>query len=356
MAEISYPFAADSSGGGTKMVSQAQWQLMAKMMGGDRVDFQLTSTNYAGNALPFWATISNGQVSIQPGNAFVGGFYYQLTSSIALNITPNTGAVPRTDLVVIRADLAAGSVNLAIVTGQPAPSPVTPAPTKTPNGRWEMPLYTLSVPANNGTVTATSIISYQVPGNVAVPWNASVTAPLLPVGTTFIDMDSNTNDVQTEWFRGRDASLEVRDYGKSRLYTPTVANAKSQTPVGQATRTGRWRWIAPNTVFFSVNIYTVSEIDIASTEWHMGITLPVPACGKTGQIVSGHIYNGKMNGGLPNIIHVLGEIPSGGASSVLYLDYPSPNSTAAGYDGLGKLPAASELIISGVYEANKFNE
>jgi hypothetical protein len=87
----------------------------------------------------------------------------------------------------------------------------------------------------------------------------------------------------------------------------------------------------------------------------IGITLPTPATGATGQVVKGILRNPNYNGGLPNVVEIHAEISQSGSSqSMAYLLYPNPTTTSEGLDGLRSIPPLSNLKISGVYEADTF--
>ncbi|MEV5883087.1 hypothetical protein AB0L74_10270 [Streptomyces sp. NPDC052020] len=354
MAEISYPFSADSAGGGQQMMSQTQWQYMARAFGKDRVDFRLTATSIDGGQIPFRATITSGTtVNIAPGRAFVGGFYYTLTATQAVTITSNTSTLPRIDLIVLRADLGTGSVNLAVVKGQAAATPKPPALTRAYGGRWEMPLHQVTVPAASGALSLVNVMPFDTVEHVAIPWNAPYAGALLENGTFVMDMDSNNNDWQTEYFVGRDGFVPTRDFSKARTYTPSMVGIGNP-----ATRQGRWRWIAPNAVWFSVYIASTSSSDLKLNKgnWTCGVTLPVPANAATGQIFTGHLDNNGDGHSteLPNFMSITAKVNRGNPTSTMYLYYPNKNySTNSGLDGLPLFPRKGYLTISGVYEAAK---
>jgi hypothetical protein len=354
--EISYPFTADSAGGGAQMMSQAQWQYMARVFAKDRVDFRLDQTSIDAFSLPFTGAVVNGtSVSIQPGRALVGGFYYQLTASATVTIAANTGATGRIDVIVLRANLTNSSVNLDVVQGQPAASPKAPALTKTYGGVWEMPLHQVTVPANSGTLSLINVMPFDVPEHMAVPWNALQSAAYQSNGSFVIDMDSNNTDTQTEFWVGRDGNVVSRDLAKPRGYTPALTNVNVDLPT--ANKTGRWRWIAPGMVYFSAFLNNDWEdtgpVHTASSS--IGLTLPTPASGATGQVLKGIIRNPNFNGGLPNVVEIHAEISqSGSAQSTATLLYPNPTDGTQGLDGLPNIPPLSSLKISGVYEASTF--
>ncbi|MFI0553428.1 hypothetical protein [Streptomyces scabiei] len=353
--EISYPFAADSPGGGAQMVSQAQWQYMARVFGKDRVDFRLEQTSIDAFALPFTASVTNGTtVTLTPGRAFVGGFYYQLTASQSVTIAANTGSTGRIDLIVLRADTTASAVNLAVVQGQPAASPKAPALTRTYGGVWEMALHQVTVPANSGALSLVNVMPFDAPEHMAVPWNAAASTNYQTNGSFVLDMDSNNTDTQSEYWVGRDGNVISRDLSKPRGYTPALVNTSA--PSSYTTRTGRWRWIAPGTVYFSVSIENPYEDTSPNSGTdQMGFTLPTPASGATGQTFTGVMDNPYTGNGLPNFVEIVAKIKRDNASqSTAYMFTPSPTRTSDGLDFLTSIPPLSKLTISGVYEAATF--
>ncbi|MFE6226901.1 hypothetical protein [Streptomyces sp. NPDC057854] len=357
MAELSYPFNADNANGGSQIVSQTQWQSMARMWAGDRVDFLLTATSYSASALPFSATVVNGRtVQIGPGKAWVGGFYYTLTSTHSVTIASNGTTQARKDLIVLQADMAKSAVNLVVLTGTAAANPIPPTLRRQVGGIWEMPLYEVDAAASNGPVTLSDRMPFDVPGRVAYPWNASPGVSMLPRGTFAVDMDNNNSDTQTEYFVGRTGTEATRDLGKSRSYTPGFVNAVSNVEL--VNRIGRWRWIAPGTVHFSASItcdWADRGVVLQPGKTQLGLTIPIPASGVTGQVLKGYIRNPNNNGGLPNLIDITATIlKSTTDQTVAYLNYPNTASVAEGMDYLRTLPSKSTLTVSGVYEASTF--
>lgn len=357
LAEISYPFnAANTATGATNLVSETQWQSMARMWGGDRIDRSLTGQASAAT-LPFSGKVVNvSTVQISPGKAFVGGFYYELTSAFNLTVAANTANTPRKDLVVIRADMSKPSVNLAIRKGVNAATPLEPAPVRQAGGIWEMPLYEITLPANGGLPTVASRGPYNIPDPVAFPWNTAPSAALMPKNTFAYDMDSNGPEEITEYFTYSDKPRVTRQLGPTRKYTPSLVNVAPLTGA-IATRTGRYRWISPNTVWFSVRVSTPVEIKHLESSWYVGIALPIKASAATGQTFHGLVQNTSPRqaaSGLPNYFQLTGWVPAGSPTNTCILLYPNPNTLSAGLDGLPKLPPGSSLTISGVYEAADF--
>ncbi|WP_145500866.1 hypothetical protein [Streptomyces sp. CFMR 7] len=228
MAEISYPFnAANPDSGATNIVSETQWQAMAKIWGGDRIDHRLTGQATAA-VLPFGGRVVNvNTVEVKPGKAWVGGFYYELTETKTLPVAANTANTGRIDLVVIRADMSKPSVNLAIRKGVNGSTPVEPAAVRQAGGIWEMPLYSLSVPANGGLPVLQSRGGYDMPPPVGFPWYALESAAALPKNTFSYDLDSNGPEEITELFNYSDKPRTARQLGPTRKYVPNLVNVTS---------------------------------------------------------------------------------------------------------------------------------
>ncbi|MFC9231361.1 hypothetical protein ACFTZI_20765 [Streptomyces decoyicus] len=354
MAELSYPFSAANGSGGSNTVSQAQWQKMAHLWGGDRIDRRLTASSYDSTDLPFYTTVSGRTCVVNAGRAYVGGFYYELTGTQSFTVTDNATNYARIDIIVLRADLSLGSVNLAVVAGQPAATPVAPQPTRMLGGAWEMVIHEVAVPAKNAAISVSSRLTFDMPPALESPWNTDLTASYAQAGTFLTDMDVNRNSSQTEGFKGRDGFVWTRTLGKSYDYTPNFFNGKTSLPTGN--RKGRWRWIAPNTVSFELQIqaYEDTGVTVNSSSWYLGATLPQPAFGPLRQVFSGLLLNASYQGNLPNVFQVIAHAQSNSANLTLYM--PSPNTPTEGLDGFRTLPAQATLYISGTYEANQFGE
>jgi hypothetical protein len=351
VAEISYPFTEASATGGTTAVSEVEWQSMARMWGGDRIDFRLTAQSYAAGGLPFAASVINGRtVQLQPGNAFVGGFYYQLTAELGLSVEPNPTDRTRKDTLILRADLALGSVNAVIVKGQPAASPVAPQPQRRPGDVWEMVLYEIDVPARDGGITISSRLPFDMPSAIATPWNTRLMADFAQPGTFLYDMDNNGGDTQYEAWTGRDGYVITRHLGKSRTYIPSLTNTEGDH-AWRLDVEGRWRWIAPGMVWFSIYMYNRTQTSIfAPSNRTLGITVPVTAAGFTGQVIPGFFVNSSGINGIPNYMAVQGRTLRSSGSAQLLLYVPGWTSPSEGLDSFKRFTPNSYLSISGVYE------
>ncbi|MEU0952788.1 hypothetical protein ABZ353_10660 [Streptomyces niveus] len=356
MAEISYPFAEDNSFGGTKTVSQFEWQKMSQLWAQDRIDFQITNSSYSQGSLPLWASISGANLLVQSGSAWVGGFYYRNTGQISKTAPTNSGSLPRTDLVVLRADMSKGSVNLEIKTGTPSANPVEPALQRALGGIWEFPLWAITLAANNGARALQDRRRYDGPGMVYAAYNGPQVSASYPQGNIVVDLDSNTNDVQSEGFSGRDGFVSTRHFGKSKTYTPSLLGTTNVNGVSALNRKGRWRWIAPNMFWFCIYFNHIGPTNVAATgsNWRLGVTLPVVSNPTMIQTISGFLNNPDKLAGLPNSMAI--HATTGAGTNQLWLHYPNPNTVTEGLDGLRTIPGKSVLSISGVVEGNEFNE
>ncbi|MEV6419066.1 hypothetical protein [Streptomyces sp. NPDC051662] len=356
MAEISFPFNAANSNGGTSVVSQTQWQQMAAAWGGDRIDFQLTNSNYSGTDLPFTLTVLNGrQVRVSAGSAWVGGFYYQLTGSKTFDIPENATTKGRKDLIAIRVDMSKSAVQMVLITGTSATSPKEPTPKRLIGGVWEMPIFAVDAPASNGAVTVTRRGPFHMPPSVGYPWSAAESVALSPRNSISYDLDSNSSGGQVEYWNGQEGYVAARHLGPSRTYTPSMVNSGS---ISSNYRNGRWRWIAPNLVWFSLRVENSTNTDVKKgATFAIGVTLPTTANARLGQVVLGHLDNDTAKaGGLPNFTSLSCRIHKGANTSNLFLYYPNPRFLSEGLDGLAVIPRKSTITISGVYEAAEFKE
>lgn len=353
MAEKSYPFSNDSVGGGGKLISQVDWQAMAHLWGGDRIDFQLVNPTYDSTALPFSVTISGSNLVISPGSAWVGGFYYTLDAPLTIACPVNNGANPRYDTVVIRASLATGSVNIKISTGLAAAAPTEPTPTRVLGDIWELPLVSIYLPALNGTRVINERRVFNAPKTAQVPWSRAGISDLLPPGTFTVDMDSNNSGGQQEGFHGRNGDMVTRTLGKRNSYTPDLFTVSNKPP--SANRTCAYRYIAPGTVQFSMQFSNTSTSPVkASAGWFIGFTLPVAPSREFVQVFHGVLSNRELRNDMPNLIDITAQVRTEASNSVA-LYYPSPTNIGNGLDGLILIPGKSDLYISGCYETNAFD-
>jgi hypothetical protein len=96
-------------------------------------------------------------VNVATGEAFIQGYYYKNTASKVLAVTAADGSNPRIDRVVLELDLVTNRlINLKMLDGTPAASPVAPTLTQTAT-TYQITLAQVYVAAGAGTITTANI-------------------------------------------------------------------------------------------------------------------------------------------------------------------------------------------------------
>jgi hypothetical protein len=83
-------------------------------------------------------------VTVLPGTAWINGYHYANTTPLDLPITTADGVNPRIDRVVLRWGNVARSISLAVISGNPAPTPTPPGVTRNAD-IWELGIGTVYV-------------------------------------------------------------------------------------------------------------------------------------------------------------------------------------------------------------------
>ncbi len=96
------------------------------------------------------------QVSVSAGAAVINGYTYWNTAPLTLSLAAADASLPRTDLVLLRLDLAARSMYCAVKTGTPAAQPTLPAITAETE-IFEIPLAAVTVAAGETVIEAAHI-------------------------------------------------------------------------------------------------------------------------------------------------------------------------------------------------------
>jgi hypothetical protein len=137
--------------------AQAQWYRYAPTWGPSGViDSPTASASAGGLGLSF----SGLTPTLAIGRAWVRGAGYEIsgTAKTMTAVPANANAtLSRRDRIVLRRDLAAGTVTLVLIQGTPLASPTPPALTQVETGQWDMPLFSFLVPPASGS-TITGIV------------------------------------------------------------------------------------------------------------------------------------------------------------------------------------------------------
>lgn len=96
------------------------------------------------------------QVSVESGQGWINGYWYENTDSLYLPIDVADGVLNRIDSVVLRLGFAERNMWLAIKKGTPAINPVAPSVTRSAD-YYELQLATISIPASSVRITQAQI-------------------------------------------------------------------------------------------------------------------------------------------------------------------------------------------------------
>ncbi|WP_209121502.1 H-type lectin domain-containing protein [Alkalihalobacillus sp. BA299] len=147
MTQTYFPF---DSGSGAN-VTEVQWQEMAQYWLNTGVIRSVL------NELEVYADSTGMQVKVKTGEAWIKGHFFKSDEEEALAIGTADASNPRIDRVIIRLDWTANTIQLAILQGAAATSPVAPALTQN-TSRWEISLSQVNVGAGVTTIAAEDII------------------------------------------------------------------------------------------------------------------------------------------------------------------------------------------------------
>ena len=129
----------------------------------DAVDFAVYFGSLVSNGI-FYKVSTNLQVSpgsgfavsVAAGMAWINGYRYENTDALNIPLTTANGSNPRIDRVVVRLSSVNRNIQLAVVDGTPATTPVAPALTRT-SDVYELCIAEVLVPT-----AATSIIANNI--------------------------------------------------------------------------------------------------------------------------------------------------------------------------------------------------
>ena len=136
------------------------------------------------------------QVSVEKGQGWINGYWYENTESISLAIDVADGVLNRVDSVVLRLGFSERNMWVAVKKGTPAISPS--APTLTRNADYyELQLATIDVPASSIKITQAQITDTRMNQNVC-GWVTGV-VDQLDTTTLFNQFDAWYDEHTTSW-------------------------------------------------------------------------------------------------------------------------------------------------------------
>ena len=128
------------------------------------------------------------EVSVAAGMAFIFGHPSYWAASTDLDISANGTGNPRKDLVVLRlyppGTAREGEMELAVVIGTPAASPVAPTITQDQNVRWELALAEVTVPAGAATISGGNVVDVRTFSSGPLMNSSVITAKLADLAVT----------------------------------------------------------------------------------------------------------------------------------------------------------------------------
>ena len=148
----------------------------------DAVDFAAYFGSLVSNGV-FYATATNLQVSpgtglavgVAAGSAWINGYRYENTDALNMPLATANGSNPRIDRIVVRLSQISRSIQLAVVSGTPAATPVAPALTRT-SDVYELGIADVLVPAAATFIAPNNITDTRLNASLCGMVNSLVTA------------------------------------------------------------------------------------------------------------------------------------------------------------------------------------
>lgn len=165
------------------------------------VQYSKLARRFHSTTVVMGALVSTGtgmQVRVATGQAVIQGFYWESTATENISIPTAHASLPRKDCVVLRLDLTANSIVLALKQGTPASSPVRAALSQT-DVLWEHPIADITVGANVTSITSGNIVNLPQSLDHALVVYASTSARPTPSAPT---VGLNTGTKEFDFFNG----------------------------------------------------------------------------------------------------------------------------------------------------------
>lgn len=131
--------------------------------------FYMTATNLQ-------VTPANGlAVSVAAGSAWINGYRYENTDDLNIPLTTANGSNPRIDRIVVRLSQISRNIQIAVVDGTPAATPVAPALTRT-SDIYELGIADVLVPTAATSIVPNNITDTRMNTNLCGLVNSLVSA------------------------------------------------------------------------------------------------------------------------------------------------------------------------------------
>jgi hypothetical protein len=138
------------------------------------------------------------QVKVATGQAWMRGHFGQSTSIKTLPIAAAHATLARKDIVVLRADFVDNEIEVDVITGTAAASPVAPSTTQN-TSVWETLLAIVDVPAAAVTITSGNVVDYRVYTTAFAKFSRSTTQSIGSGAFTKVSfnvIDTRAGDIQ----------------------------------------------------------------------------------------------------------------------------------------------------------------
>lgn len=161
------------------------------------------------------------QISIEKGQGWINGYWYENTDMIYMPIDVADGALNRIDSVVLRLGFSERNIWLAVKKGTPSTNPSAPEVTRTAD-YYELQLATISIPANSIKITQAQITDTRMNQDIC-GWVTGVvdqldTTTLFNQFETYFEEFKQLNENEfTTWFNHIKGQLSEDAAGKIQI-------------------------------------------------------------------------------------------------------------------------------------------
>lgn len=183
MTQSYFPF---DNGSGAN-VQESQWTKMAQ----NWLETGVISNYF--NQLEVYADSTGMQAKVKSGAAWIKGHYFESDEEEILPINTADAVNPRIDRIILRLDWTNNRIELAVLQGVPAVSPIPPGRSQN-SSRWEISLARVNVGAGVTTITASDIKEERnfAPSSLFTA-TSSTKGDLYPDGTSVISVNDTTD-------------------------------------------------------------------------------------------------------------------------------------------------------------------
>lgn len=193
MAVLTDTYAPFDAGPGSSVMEGTWRKFMSHMMLG-----RSGVLKGAGLDAEVFGDSSGMQVKVRTGEFWLRGHWAEVTSTKTVPISAAHPTLARVDRVVIRVDFSDNEIELDVVAGTAAASPVAPAVTQN-SSIWEVSLATVSVPAADTSIGSNQVTDARFYANASYARfyaNGSQTIPNSSAyQVDFHDTETSTGDV-----------------------------------------------------------------------------------------------------------------------------------------------------------------